>query len=148
MRRMGAIPILFRAGIDGPIPSEPHVYSLAVQYCQKNLAEVPDFKSYARCYIEAEFGEHGQILEVHGVTCLHFPPDAPVFRVTGPYAKRATVDMYERLNSYLSDLGWRGQDAFIHVSSSENPEQRCENWEETLKELDAKPADRFLVKVR
>jgi hypothetical protein len=105
-------------------------------------------KHYAKTYLEVEFGDKGQVVAVHGIACLHYIPDIQVFRTTGPYTKRATNDLYERLNSHLADAGWRGQEALVYVKAGDSVEQRCDAWKETLEEIEAIPADRYAVIVR
>lgn len=145
---MNVVPVDFKNSPNGIVPVDAALYSRVIQYCQENLAEPPDMKTLAKTWAVVESGDNDEIVAVHGVTGTVNRPDIPVFRVTGENSKRATQMLYDRLNSYFADLGWRGHEVFIFISEKEKPEQRCAAWGESLNDIGAVPAERFAVTIR
>jgi hypothetical protein len=148
MSNLRVVPLLFRESPEGLTPADATLYSRVMQYCQANLAEIPDLKRYARTYAVIEEGSNGEIIEVHHVSFFRYAPDIAGFRSTGPRAKQATKLAYERWQSYFADNGWAGQDVMIWIDGDENLEQQCANREGSIREFDLRPAKRMLVKVR
>lgn len=148
MSRLIVVPLFFKEGRDGLVPADPVLHSRIIQYCQANLAEVPDLTRYRRTFAVVEYGDHGEIVDIHGVSADRMTPDIGIFRSSGPKAKQATVMLHDRWQSFYADLGWRGEDVFIWVDKSEQPEQQCPNQSGSIKEFDLKVANRMAVRVR
>lgn len=125
-------------------PVDRKLHDAAVDYCNrelKNGSEI-NLSKFAKVWIAKE-GE-----EIVGIAAFVWRLDVPMFRVTGSKADRATNMLAERIRSYFQDaFGARGAEAFIHLSSKETPEQRCEKWDESLAKVGAVPADRFSVEI-
>jgi hypothetical protein len=138
----------FQNGPSGLEPRDPALYSQVIEYCHDELAVVPELRNFLKSYAVVEFGEQEEILAIHGVACYGMRPDIGVFRVTGKFARRATKQLFDRLNAHFADNGWRGNEVFLFISDKETPEQRCPAWQESLKAVGAKPAQRFAVTVR
>lgn len=145
-----ATPILFHDLNDGRglVPVDAELYSRVMQYCQQELAEVPDLRRYRMAYATVEYGEQGEIVEIHGVTAERLAHDIGIFRTSGPYAKQATVLMHDRWQSFFADNGWSGQDVMIWIDGDEKPEQQCANREGSVKAFNLRPAKRMLVRVK
>ena len=137
---MRIIPIDF-LGQQGALlePRDPKIHDLAVDFCAREVTRDVDLSKLQKVWIAEENGE------VFGVTGFVLKTDIPLIRATNANALRL---MAERLNSYLADMGCRGQEALIHVSRREKPEQRCPEWDKVLQEWNAEAADRVSVKVR
>ena len=143
-------PILFTDLNDGRglVPVNPDLYARVMEYCQENLAEVPDLRRYRMAYAVVEYGENGEIINIHGLSAERMVHDIGIFRVTGPYAKQATVMLHDRWQSFFGDNGWSGQDVMIWIDGDESPEQQCANREGSVKAFNLRPAKRMLVKVK
>jgi hypothetical protein len=148
MRRIGVVPIDFRKEGGKIVAVDPALYSRVMQYCGENLAEIPNLTELAKVWSAVEFGEHEEIIDVHGLTGYRMVPDVPLFRATGASAKRVTSMLYDRINGHFADAGWRGHGVFLYLNSKETPEQRCPAWDESLNDVGAEPANRLLVMVR
>ena len=143
-------PILFTDLNDGRglVPVDPDLHARAMEYCRENLAEVPDLRRYRMTYAVVEYGESGEIIEIHGISAERSVEDIGIFRVTGPYAKQATVMLHDRWQNYFGDRGWSGQDVMIWIDGEEKPEQQCANREGSVKAFNLRPAKRMLVRVK
>jgi hypothetical protein len=119
-----------------------------MQYCEANLAEVPDLKRYARARAVIEEGEQGELIEVHHVSFFRYVPDISGFRSTGPRAKQVTKIAYDSWQAYFAEEGFSGQDILIWMDDDEKPEQQCVNRDGSIKEFNLRPAKRRLVRVR
>ena len=124
-------------------PVDRKLHDIAVDYCRRELQDGDKINlvQFAKCWVvlrgEEAIGFAGYVLR----------PDVPVFRVSGDAAVRATAMLADRMRSFFQDNGCRGQEVFLHISSKEKPEQRCEKWESSLEAVGAIPADRFSVRV-
>lgn len=129
-------------------PVDQKLHDMAVDYCLKELqnGKDVDLSKFQKCWAVVEM-EGGQYKEIHGISGWVWRIDVPVFRVTGKSVDRCTMMLTDRIRAYLQDNGARGAEAFLHISSKERPEQRCENWKKSLELVGATPADRFSVKV-
>lgn len=129
-------------------PKDRHLHDLAVEYCARELAEQINFVKLNKVWVTAIIDEAGNPTEITGITGYVMKLDVPVFRVSGEFAVRSTKMLEERLHAFFADQGWRGTEVFLHISSKETPEQRCEKWEQSLVDAKANPADRYSVIVR
>ncbi len=132
-------------------PADVKLHDMAVEYCSLELEKGDELNlaKFSKCWVavQVEANEYKKIL---GITGYVMRIDLPVFRVTGDTQNRVDVTthlMAERLHSYFQDMGCRGQELFLHISSKERPEQRCEKWQESLAIEGATPADRFSVRI-
>lgn len=142
--RMSVVPLDYDVIEPGVIKfRNPELHAKAMDFCRRELATGElDVTKLAKVWVAVAEDE------VIGITGFCMKPDIPVFRVAGENAVRATKILTDRLLSFFADQGLTGVEVFVHLSSKERPEQRCERWEESLKAVDAKPADRFSVTVR
>jgi hypothetical protein len=146
--RMGVVPIDFRQTNNGLVPVDSELFTLVTEYCKSALSQQPNLLELTKTWAVVEY-EGDTILAVTGLAAWGGDiPDLPVWRVTGPNAQRATKMLYDRINGFFADRGGRGRQVFIYISDKETPEQRCEDWEESLKSVGAVPAERFAVTVR
>jgi len=134
-------------------PRDKKLHDLAVDFCKRELAKQPDLSAFSKVWVaveEPEFDEDHKLISgtVLGMTGYVLKPDIPLFRVAGPNASRATKMLTDRLHDYFADVGLRGQEVFVHLSSKETPEQKCAGWQEGLAATEATLADRFSVIVR
>jgi hypothetical protein len=143
--RIVALPIDFKASPDGPVPSDDAIYSLAMEFCSRELAEEIDFRDYRKVWVSVQLNEDGQPVKVTGIQCLNQVVDLPISRYTD--SKSAKI-LSERVDSFCADQGLRGCSVFVYISSTDKPEQRCRNYMKWLSIWKAKPADRFVVRVR
>lgn len=148
MGKLRSVPLLFKGTQDNPIPVDASFYARVSEWCERNFAEPPDLKHYARTYVVIEEGETGELLEIHHVSFFRYTPDISGFRSVGPFAKQATVLAHDRWQTYFADNGWAGQDVMIWIDEQEQPEQQCPNRDGSVKEFQLRPAKRMLVKVR
>ena len=149
MRRMGVVPLDFQRDENGKLVAKDSVlYQLVLDYCALALAEQPELEKLAKTWAVVEF-EGDEIVNVTGLASYAGNvPDVSIFRVTGDNAKRATQMLYDRLNAFFADIGMRGHQVFLFLNEKESPEQRCEAWEQSLKDVGAVPAHRLAVTVR
>lgn len=145
---MGIVPLDFRDSPNGLVPIDAHLFTLTGEYCKTALAEQPTLTELRKTWAVVMY-EGETITEVTGIFAWGGPvQDIPIFRMTGPNAKRATKLAQERLNGFFADQGLRGRQVFLYISDKEKPEQRCEAWESSLEDVGAVPAQRFAVTVR
>ena len=124
-------------------PVDQSLHDMAVDYCQRELqggSEI-NFAKFTKVWVVREDEE------IVGIAGFVWRLDVPVFRVTGKHADRATAALVDRIRGHFQDIGARGMEAFVHISSKERPEQRCDKWQESLSRIGAVPADRFTVKI-
>ena len=128
------------------VPTEKcrELHKLAVQFAEKELAVIPNFSEFAKVWVAACV-DGGKVKEVRGALGFTLRPDFALARFLG---RPEVISLYGRANNYLADNGALGQEALVYVSSTEGPEQRCPEYLETLKALNAKPADRWLIEVK
>ena len=146
--RMGIVPIDFRQTINGLVPVDAELFTLVTEYCKASLSQQPNLLELTKTWAVVEY-EGEKISAVTGLAAWGGDvPDLPVWRVTGPNAQRATKMLYDRINGFFADRGARGRQVFVFVSDKETPEQRCEDWEESLNSVGAVPAERFSVTIK
>lgn len=128
-------------------PENQRLHDLTVNYVQRELLNGQDvnLSLLNQVFVAAEADEDDNPLTVHGVAGANLRIDIPLFRAT---TNEATVKLSRRLHSHLADIGYLGQEVFIHLSNKELPEQRCSGYDEAIALAKLKPADRFLVRVR
>lgn len=125
-------------------PVDRKLHDSAVDYCNRELQNGSEINlsKFSKVWV-ARDGE-----EVVGIAGFVWRLDVPMFRATGTKVARVTEALAGRIRSHFQDaFGARGVEAFIHLSSKETPEQRCEKWQESLAKFGAVPADRFSVKI-
>lgn len=129
-------------------PVDHKLHDMAVDYCLKELqgGDKLDLSKFQKVWVAVEI-EDGEYQEILGITGWVWRIDIPVFRVTGDKVDRCTIMLTDRVRSYFEDMGARNSEVFLHVSSKERPEQRCQNWKKSLEWSGAVPADRFSIKV-
>lgn len=145
--RIEVIPIDFLGQQGALLEPKDHVlHDLAVEYCSKELqgGDQINLARFAKVWVACVM-EGKTPVEVVGITGYVTRIDLPVFRVSGSNAVRATKMLADRLHAFFQDQGCRGQELFIHISSKETPEQRCEKWQESLAAEGAVPADRLTI---
>jgi hypothetical protein len=113
----------------------------AHEFCKRELTLPEGEKEwnldlFLKAWIEIEDGE------VRGVSAILRRIDIAVYRCT---TARGNAKMNQRLHNYLADQGLMGQDVFIQFAKDD---KMCEGWQEELEKAQAKPANRFIVKVR
>jgi hypothetical protein len=129
-------------------PVDEKLHDMAVEYCGRELeggAQL-NLTKFAKCWVVVEM-EGTTYKEIRGITGYVLKPDIPVFRVSGKHVDYSTQMLVDRLRAFFQDSGIRNQEVFLHISSKERPEQRCEKWQKSLAAVGAVPADRFTVKV-
>jgi hypothetical protein len=124
-------------------PADAKLHDLAVDYCSRELQDGKDLNlaKFTKAWVVLDDG-----MPV-GISGFVWKIDIPVFRTTGKKVDIITHKLIERMRSYFQDNGARGTEVFLHISSKERPEQRCEKWQESLALVGAVPADRYSVKV-
>lgn len=146
--RMGVVPIDFRNSQNGLVPVDGNLYTLVIEYCKTALAEQPIIEELAKTWAVVEY-EGEDIVSVTGLAAWGGDvPDIPIFRVTGENAVRATKMLHDRLNAFFADRGARGRQVFLYLNEKETPEQRCPDYENSLKDVGAVPAQRMAVTIR
>lgn len=124
-------------------PADAKLHDLAVNYCKRELQDGDKLNLARFAKVWVAISEN----EVVGIAGFQYRLDIPVFRVSGDNAVRATKMLSDRLRAHFQDLGYRGHEAFLHISQKESPEQRCTKWAESLKAVKAVPADRFSITI-
>lgn len=125
-------------------PANPELHRLVVQYAAKNLAAMPPLADFMKVWVACETDDSGTPIAVEGLLWSAQVIDFPGFRYRTPWAAKALID---RARSFLDDNGARGSDVFVHVSSTEGPEQKCEQWQDWINYTGAVPADRYRIRV-
>jgi hypothetical protein len=127
------------------MPRDRELHRLAVKFAETDLSAIPDYSSYTRVWAAVEFGADEKPVSIQGALGFTMRPDFTLCRFKN---KHALVTLYNRANAYLADNGCRGSEGLIYISSTEAEEQKCPQQKESLAALGAKPADRWLVKIR
>lgn len=140
-----ALPIDWRDSPNGLVPVDAKLYTLAMEFCKRELAEVPKLTDYRKVWVAAQLGADGKLMKVTGIQALQMCVDLPISRYTD---SKSALLLSSRVDSWCADQGLRGANVFVYLSSTEKPEQKCKGWDSWLKFWKAIPADRFLVKVR
>jgi hypothetical protein len=127
-----------------PFDSAPQeLRDAAHEFCKREL-KLPEGETEwnlgdrLKAWIEVEDGE------VKGVASIIRRIDIVDYRCL---TARGNCKMNQRIHSYLADQGLLGQDVFIQFSSGD-PAKMCEGWQEEMKRAEARPANRYLVKVK
>lgn len=139
-----AVPLDFHREAGYAMPVDRELHQLASKFAEKHLAEMPNFSGLTRVWLACEF-EGEKVKEIHGALGFTMRPDFTLARFLD---RQALVTLYHRANGFLSDNGARGSEGLVYISSEEGPEQRCPQQLESLAALGAKPADRWLIKIR
>jgi hypothetical protein len=140
-----AIPLDFDRAAGYAMPKDRDLHRLAVKFAETSLAALPDYSSFARVWVAAEFGADDKPSEIHGALGFCWRPDFTLARFKN---RQALLHLYNRANAFLADNGCRGSEGMVYISSTEGPEQKCPQQKESLEALGAKPADRWLIKIR
>ena len=127
------------------VPEDAHLNRLAEQWAEKNLASPVNFLDYRQVWVCATGDKDGVPDKVEGVIGIQFAVDASMFRFTSAASAKMLID---RANDYLHDQGWRGSKAFVYISDTEAPEQRCPDYKGWLEALECRPAERYLYTIR
>jgi hypothetical protein len=127
------------------LPVDRELHRLAVKFAETDLSAIPDYSSFSRVWAAVEFGVDDKPIQIHGALGFSFRPDFTLARFKN---KHALVTLYSRANAYLADNGCRGSEGLVFIDSKEGPEQKCPQQAESLAALGAKPADRWLIKIR
>lgn len=129
-------------------PVDKKLHDLTVDYCARELQNGRELNLAKFNKVWAVVETEGEdYIDVIGISGFAWRVDIPVFRVTGDRVDYSTHKLVDRMRSYFQDNGLRGSEVFLHISSKERPEQRCEKWQQSLDSVGAIPADRFTVKV-
>ena len=139
-----AIPLDFNRAAGYSMPCDRELHNLAVKFAETDLAEIPDYSGFAKVWLAVEVDGEKSV-GIQGALGFSMRPDFTLARFK---TKQAMVTLFNRANAHLADNGCRGSEGLVYVSSTEGPEQRCPQWEESLAAIGAKPADRYLVKIR
>lgn len=139
------LPIDWKESQNGLVPVDPHLYSMAMEYCGRELAAMPELRDYRKVWVSVKLGEDGKPLEATGIQALQHVIDLPISRYSDSKAAKL---LSERVDSYCADNGLRGTSVFVYMNSKEQPEQRCNHADDWLRVWKAEPADRYVVKVR
>jgi len=126
------------------LPKDPSLHKLAVEFAQRELAEIPNYSEYAKVWVAACM-DGDTPKEIRGALGFTMRPDFTMARFLD---RAAVVALYNRANSFLADNGARGSEALVYVNSAEGKEQRCPEYLQTLSALQAKAADRWLIKIK
>lgn len=140
-----AIPLDFARQGGYAMPSDANLHRLAVKFAEKELAEIPNYSEFARVWLACEVDDQDQATAVHGALGFCMRPDFTLARFLN---RNAFVVLYNRANAYLADNGCRLSEGLVYVNPNEAPEQRCPDAEQSLQAVGARPADRWLIKIR
>lgn len=148
MTKIAVLPIDFigQGALLEPVDAKLH--DMAVDYCARELENGRELNlsKFNKCWVVVEMNGDNYA-QIHGISGWVNRIDIPVFRVTGENVDRSTLMLTDRMRAFFQDNGARGAEVFLHISSKERPEQRCQKWEQSLALVGAVPADRFSVKV-
>jgi hypothetical protein len=139
------LPIDFKKSADGLVPVDEHLYSLAMDYCKRELAELPELRNYYKVWVSARLDDDDRPVEINGLQTLQQAIDLPVSRYSDSKAAKL---LSRRVEIFMQDNGLRGSHVFVYLNSKESDAQKCRNWTDWLRNWKARPADRWLVRVR
>jgi hypothetical protein len=140
-----ALPLDWKESPNGLIPVDAHLYSLAMDYCKRELAEIPDLRIYRKVWACVQLDQDDKPVKVTGIQALQQVVDLPISRYSDSKAAKL---LSERVEIFMQDNGLRGSHVFVYLNSNESEAQKCRNWMGWLKNWKAKPAERWLVRVR
>jgi hypothetical protein len=141
--KLRAVPIDFESKNGVIVYNDAAIGEATRQFCLDELVDRPDISQYERSWLVVE-EEAGRLVRPLAIGGYRVVFDIPLLRSID---KRATVVLANRISAHLSDKGFRGKDIMLHISDSETPEQRCPEYENTLKVFGARPAERYVVKI-
>jgi hypothetical protein len=139
-----AIPLDFHRAPGYAMPTDRELHRQAVQWAEKNLSSEPNFSEYQKIWLACEM-EDEKVKEIHGALGFTMRPDLTLARFLN---RQAFASLYHRASAFFADNGARGNDVLLYVSSTEAPEQKCPQQLESLAAVGARPADRWLIKIR
>lgn len=142
--KLRAVPIDMQVVSGVVLPNEPKIFEAAQNFCSAELVERPNLGTYNKSWLVVEVSDAGDIVRPLAIGGYQVVYDTPLFRSIDP---RATVVLAKRMNDFFADQGFRGRDVFLHVSEAESPEQKCPQYEDTLKAFGARPAERYIVRI-
>jgi hypothetical protein len=122
-------------------------FDLAVKFLKDNMTHEYFLNHYSRAWVVCEY-ENEKPVKVFAVAGIVSRPDIPLFRFAGERGPEAADLLYRRINSYLADQGYRGQQAFVFVSESCPEEKMCPDYKSILKLIGAEPSERWVVTCR
>lgn len=125
-------------------PANPKLHKLVIEWAGVNLAKMPNLSDYLKVWAACMTDDAGEPVNVEGLLWGQQIIDFPGFRYLTPWAAKALID---RARDYLDDAGLRGFDVLVHISTTEEPGQKCPEWADWTKYAGAVPADRFKIKV-
>lgn len=134
-----ALPLDFDRAMGYALPKDRELHRRAIEFAEKEVAEKVNYSDFAKVWV-AEDGD--QIVGTLGMTMR---PDFTLCRFLNPEAIKL---LHQRGNDFLADQGLRGGEALIYMNSKERPEQKCPEGLRTVLELGARPADRWIIRVR
>jgi len=127
-----------------PFDSAPQsLRDAAHEFCKRELILPEGEKEWnlanrIKAWIEVTDGE------VTGVASIINRIDIIDYRST---TAKGNCKLNQRIHSYLADQGLLGQDVFIQFSSGDLSKM-CVNWEQEMKRAEARPANRYMVRVK
>jgi hypothetical protein len=127
------------------VPADPNLHRLAVEFAEHELAAPVNFTDFKKLWVACQVDDNEQPVHVEGLLGMVLRADFPMARFVSPGAAKKLID---RANDYLHDQGARGAEVFLFISSKEDDSQRCPQYQDWLRYVGAKPADRFAVTVR
>jgi hypothetical protein len=146
MKRIIVLPIDFLGQTPMFQPADAVLHDLAIEFCQKQLAEPVNLTKFQKVWAAVEM-DNGNPMQVIGVAGWINKIDIPLFRASGSDSVKASTLLIDRMRSYFQDQGCRGAEAFIHISTKETPEQKCDEWQRLLEYVKAEPGDRWSVTI-
>jgi hypothetical protein len=140
-----AIPLDFHRQGGYAMPVDRDLHKLAMGFAERELAEVPNFSEFQRVWLACEVDADDRATSVHGALGFTTRPDFTMARFLN---RNALVVLYNRASAFLSDNGCRLSEGLVYVNPDEKPEQKCPEAELSLQALGARPANRWLIKIR
>lgn len=140
-----AIPLDFDRQMGYSLPKDAKLHKLAVQFAERELAEMPNYSEYNRVWLACETDENDHPTSVHGALGFTMRPDITLCRFLN---RNALSVLYNRANAFFADNGCRLSEVLVYVNPDEKPEQKCPEQELSLKAVGARPAHRHLIQIR
>lgn len=125
-------------------PRDAELHKLAVEFCANELAKPINFADFGKVLLACEVNDEFKPLRVVGIACEQDVPDWPVLHFID---EAAGPVVFDRMRAYLQDRNYSGGLTFLHVARHESEETRCPSWRKFLRELGAKAASRWQVRV-
>lgn len=127
------------------VPEDKKLHQLVVKWCDKNLDTPLNLEVFELVRVVCEVDEAGDPIEVTALGCGGMRFDLSVARYQDPASGEILFDSIE---SFLHDIGKRGQEVFVFLSEGGKPENMCPMREEMLKKYRAEPSQRYSVIVK